>query len=113
MNDINIDTSNRPVKKISFVLVCVATLLLILDIIDIKMVFGRTEVGLWDNMPSFVRQTMLLGYPICILTSYILSIWTRKLKTRFDPIANILFLLNGLIIILLVVVYFTKLVKNL
>jgi hypothetical protein len=113
MNDINIETSHKTVKKVSFLLVCIATLLVILDVIDIKMVFGRTEVGLWDNMPSFVRQVMFLGYPICILTSYILFIWTRKLKTRFDTIANILFLLNVLIIIFFVVVYFTKLIKNL
>jgi lipopolysaccharide export LptBFGC system permease protein LptF len=41
-------------KIFSFILVFLATLLLILNIIDIKMVFGKTEVGLWDNFPGIV-----------------------------------------------------------
>ena len=113
MTEINVETSRKTIKRVSFLLVCIATLLLILNIIDIKMVFGRTEIGLWDKMPGFVRLTMLLGYPICLLTSYVLFVWTVKTKTRVDFIANILFLLNGLAIILLLVIYLTKLTLNL
>ncbi len=94
-------------------LAILATLLLTLNIIDIKMVFGKRETGLWDTMPVFIRQTMFLAYPISLLTSYILFIYARKVKTRFDSISTILFLLNGLAIILLIVIYLTELTKNL
>lgn len=100
-------------KKLSLVLVILATTLLTINIIDIKMVFGKRETGLWDTMPVFVRQIMFLAYPISLLTSFILYIYARKMKTKFDSIATILFLLNGLVIILLLVIYFTELTKNL
>jgi hypothetical protein len=105
-------TLNR-FKKISFVLICLATLLLILDIIDIKMVFGKREVGLWDHMPSLFRQTMFLAYPILLATSYALFIVTIKIKSKLDFVPNILFLLNVLVIVLLLVIYVTELVKHL
>lgn len=113
MTNITTDTSHKTVKQVSFALVCIATLLLTLDIIDIKLVFGKAETGLWDRMPSFVRQAMFLGYPICLLTSYFMFVWTRKTKAKFDPIANILFLLNLLAIVMIVVIYLTKLTQNL
>ena len=100
-------------KKLSFVLVILATILLIINIIDIKMIFGKREIGLWDTRSVFVRQTMLLAYPISLLTSFILSIYSRKVKTKFDSIATILFVLNGLAIIMLLVIYFIDLPKNL
>jgi hypothetical protein len=106
-------SSRGTFKKVSFALVCLATLLLVLDIIDIKMAFGRNEVGLWDNMPSFAIKCMFLAYPILLLASYILFVWTRKFKTRFDTIGNILFLLNGLTVVLLFVIYLIELAKNL
>jgi len=107
------DTLYKPVKQVSFVLVCIATLLLTLDIIDIQLVFGKTETGLWDTAPTFVRQAMFLGYPICLLTSYVMFVWTRKAKSQFDTIANILFLLNLLAIVMLAMIYLTKLTQNL
>jgi hypothetical protein len=100
-------------KIFSFILVFLATLLLILNIIDIKMVFGKTEVGLWDNFPGIVRQTMFVAYPILLVTSYVLFIVTRKIKSKFDFVPNILFLLNGLSIVLLSVICITELVKHL
>ena len=109
----NISITLRQIKVTSIVLVAFATILLVLDIIDIKMVFGRREVGLWDNMPSFIRQTMFLAYPISLLTSYIMFIWTRKAKTKFDVIGNILFLMNGLAVVLLLAIYLTQLTKHL
>jgi len=103
----------KKLKNLSLVFVILATILLTLNIIDIKMVFGKRETGLWDTTPVFIRQTMFLAYPISLLTSYILSIYTRKVKTKFDSIATILFLINGLAIILLLVIYLTELTKNL
>ena len=103
----------KKIKNFSLVLVILASILLTLNIIDIKMVFGKSETGLWDKLPAFVRQSMFLAYPISLLASYILFIWTRKVKAKFDNIATILFLLNGLVIILLLVIYLTELAKNL
>lgn len=100
-------------KKVSFLLLCIATLLLILDIVDIKMVFGRNETGLLDNLPGFVRQTLFIGYPVCLVVAYILSIRTKKLRTRIDPFAKILFLLHGLAILTLFVIFLKELAKNL
>lgn len=109
----NISITLRQIKLTSIVLVVFATILLMLNIIDIKMVFGRQEVGLWDNMPSFIRQTMFLAYPTSLLTSYLMFIWTRKAKTKFDGVGNILFLINGLTVVLLLVIYLTELTKHL
>ena len=100
-------------KIFSFILVFLATLLLILDIIDITMVFGKKEVGLWDNLPGVFRQTMFLAYPILLLTSYVLFFVTRKIKSKFDFVPNFLFLINGLLIVFLLIIYITELVKHL
>ena len=103
----------KQIKLISIVLVILATTLLTLNIIDLSKVFGKLEVDLWDNIPGLVRRTILIAYLIALLTSYILFIRGRKAKTRFDGIANVLYLLNGLAIVLFVVIYLTELVKNL
>jgi p-aminobenzoyl-glutamate transporter AbgT len=100
-------------KRASYALVCLATLVLILDIINIKMVFGKGEVGLWDSLPGFVREIVLLVYPIFLVTSYVLFIVTKTVKFKLDFIPNILFLLNGLAIVLLLIIYFTELFKHL
>jgi hypothetical protein len=101
------------IKNISIVLIFIATLLLSLDIVDMKMVFGKRETGLWDNMPLFVREALFLGYPICLLTSFLLFIWTLKVKTRFNAIATVLFLINGLSLIILLVIYLKWVIQNL
>ena len=105
--------THKRLKIFSFVLVYLATVLLILDIIDIKMIFGKTEVGLWDNFPNVFRQAMFVAYPILLVISYVLFIVTKKIKSKFDFVPNILFLLNGLSILLLLVIYVTELVKHL
>ena|SRR5437868_11401670 len=105
--------TRRLIKKISIVLIFIATLLLILNIVDMKLVFGKKETGLWDNMPGFVREALFLAYPICLLVSFILFIWTLKVKTRFNAIATILFLINGLSLIILLVIYLKWLMQNL
>ena len=104
--------TGKKLKTTSNVLVCLATLLLILDIIHFKMV-DKTEKGLWDFLPSSLRQSVFLFYPIILLTSYILFIVSRKSKTKIDFIPNILFLLNGLAIIILLVIWVTVLLKHL
>ena len=103
----------RKLKSLSFVLVILATIFLIVNAIDIKMVFSKREIGLWDTMPRLIRQTMFLAYPVSLLTSCILHFWTRKVKTKFDNISTILFLVNGLAIIFLIVIYLNELTKNL
>jgi cytochrome bd-type quinol oxidase subunit 2 len=108
MTNITSNTSHKTGKQVSIALVCIATLLLTLNIIDIQLVFGKTETGLWDTAPSFVRQAMLLGYPICILTSYATFVWTRKVKSQFDTIATILFLLNLVALVMFTVIFLTK-----
>ena len=105
--------TKRLIKNISIALIFIATLLLILLIIDLKLIFGKTETGLWDNMPGFVRQALFLGYLICLLASFFLFIWTLKVKTRFNTIATILFLMNGISLIVLLVIYLKWLMQNL
>jgi len=100
-------------KNFAFALICLATLLLILDIIDIKMAFGKYEVGLWDNMPSFFIKAMFLAYPILLVTSCVLFIVTKKIKSKLDFVPKILFLVNGLVVVVLLVIYVAELVKNL
>lgn len=100
-------------KRFSIILICLATVLLILNIIDIKMVFGKTESGIWDNMSSFFRQGLFWAYPILLITSYVLFILTIKIKSKLDFVLNILILLNGLAIVLMLAIYVTELVKHL
>ena len=104
---------NRRLKKISFALICLATILLVLYIIDIKQVFGKNEVGLWDNMPNFFRPAIVWTYLILFVTSYVLFIVTKKIQSRFDFIPTILFLLNGLVILLLLAFTVAHIVKKL
>ena len=89
-----------------------STILLVLNIIDKKMVSEGQETGLWGNRSIILRPTMILGYFITLLMSYIIFIWTRKAKTRFDVLSNILFLMNGLAVVLLLVVFLTELTKH-
>jgi hypothetical protein len=111
MTKLKINNLYKLVNQVSFGLVIIGTFLLIFDIIDIVLVFGKTETGLWDSAPNFVRQLMFYGYPICLLTSFILFFWTRKAKAKFDTLTKILFLLNGLIVILILGNYVAKLIK--
>jgi hypothetical protein len=90
-----------------------ATILLALAIIDLAMVFGKKEMGLWDNMPNGFRQTLLFAYVVLLVSSYVLFILTVKIKSKLDFIPNRLFLINGLVIMLLLVLYAIELLKHL
>jgi len=111
--DIEHNNSRKAIKKVAFVLVCFATCLLVIAIIDVKWVFSKNETGLLDRMPCLVRQLILLSYPACLLASYVLFAWAIKTKTRLDTVTNILFLVNGLIVITLLIVYLIELTRRL
>ena len=74
---------------------------------------GKTEIGLWNFMPSILRQGIFFAYPILLVISYVLFIVTIKIKWKLDFLANILFLLIGFLIVLFLVIYVTELVKHL
>ncbi len=104
--------TGKKLKNTSIVLACVATILLFLDIIHFIMV-DKTEKGLWDFLPSSLRQSVFIFYPILLLISYVLFIVSRKSKTKIDFLPNILFLLNGLVILILLIIWVTELLKHL
>lgn len=93
--------TNTTLKRVSYILLCLATFLLIIDVVDICMVFGRKETGLFDFMPNSFREGMFIAYPVSLLLPFILFVFTRKVALKFDLIAKILFLLHGLAIVLL------------
>ena len=104
--------TQKTIKHISIALAVLATILLILDIIHIKMV-SATEKGLWDFMPEFLKNAIFIAYPVLLLASYILFLFSRNEKTKIDFIPNVLFLLNGLILVVLLVIYAINLLQNL
>jgi len=104
--------TQKTIKHISIALVVLATILLLLDIIHVKMVFA-TEKGLWDFMPQFFKNAVIIAYPVLLLASYTLFLFSRKEKTKIEFIPNVLFLLNGLILIVLLVIYAINLLQNL
>ena len=104
--------ARKGIKRISILLVAFATLVLILEVIHIKMV-AATEKGLWDPLPGIFRRAILVTYPVALITSYLLFIFNIKVKTKFDAAANVLFLLNGLILIILLAIFLMELLKNL
>ncbi len=65
------------------------------------MVYGKSETGLWDNLPALLRQAIFLSYPILLLMSLLFFIYYRKQKSPKDKLTITLFLLNGISIILL------------
>lgn len=93
-------------------MIVLTTLLLVLDIIHIKMV-DATEKGLWDFLPGFLIAGVFIAYPVLLVASYILFLFGRRVKTKYDLIPNILFPLNGLIVAILLVIYLGEEVKNL
>lgn len=105
--------SRRNVKKISIILLVSATILLVLNVIDLKMVFGKNERGIFDGTFHFVRSTLIIAYPILLLLSYVLFISTIKLKSKFDFVPNILFITNAIVIAFLFAIYIIDLTKNL
>ena len=104
--------TRKTIKHISVVLVILATILLILDIIHVKMVFAA-EKGLWDFMPQILENAILIAYPVLLVASYALFLFSRKEKTKIEFIPNVLFLLNGLTLVVLLVIYAINLLRNL
>ena len=104
--------TRKTIKNISIALVVLASILLILDIIHVKMVFA-TEKGLWDFMPQFLTHAAFIAYPILLLTSYLLFLYSKKEKTKIEFIPNVLFLLNGITLVVLLVIYAFGLLRNL
>lgn len=99
-------------KVLSIILIALASMLLVILIVDVKLIF-TVEVGLFDNMPSAFRTILFISYPIILLTSYILFLTTRQTKTRLDKFANILFLANGFFILLLLIAAIMETMKSL
>ena len=100
-------------KRISLTLICLATLILIVVIIDVQMVFGKFETGLLDGQPMFIRKVLFAVYPVLLLLSYILSLRAGKCKTPAVTIANILFLVNGVAVVIFFIIFLIELAKHL
>jgi hypothetical protein len=96
----------KAIKSTSLALVAFATLLIVLRTINFKTA-AAAEAGLWDPLPPMLRKALFLSYPVCMLLSLILFRISRKEKTRFDAIIPALYLLNGLLLLFLLVVYLT------
>ena len=54
---------------VSLILISIATLQLILNVTDIVMVF-KTEEGILDFLPSYLRNTVFMAYPILLFLSF-------------------------------------------
>jgi hypothetical protein len=104
--------TRKTIKNISIVLVVLATILLVPDIIHVKMV-SAAEKGLWDFLPPYLINTVFIAYPVLLVVSYGLFTFSRKEKTRIEFIPNSLFLLNGLTLVVLLVIYAINLLRNL
>jgi hypothetical protein len=104
----------KVIKNTSFVLVALATLLIVLRIINFKKIaVAAAEAGLWDILPQHLRKALFLAYPVLLLSSFVLFMVSKKEKTRVDFMIPVLFLLNGLVLLFLLVVYLTVLIRNL
>jgi len=103
----------KAIKKISFVLVALATLLVVIRIINFKKIaVAAAEGGLWDILPQHLRKVLFIAYPVLLLSSFVLFMVSKKEKTRVDSMIPVLFLLNGFVLLFLLVVYLTVLVRN-
>ena len=101
----------KKAKSIAILLICLATLVLILLVVDIGMV-RQAETGLSDALPGGLREGMLYAYLLLLLTSLILFTLTRSVKNRYNTLANLLFLVNGFVILVMVGLYLSDLLKN-
>lgn len=104
--------SPKATKNTSLVLVAIATLLIILRTLNLKAV-GSTEAGLWYPAPILLRKVMLVIYPVLLLLSFILFRISKKEKTRFDFMIPALFLLNGMLLLFVLVVFLITHIKSL
>ncbi len=101
----------KALKNISFALLALASLLITLRIINFKMV-TVPEAGLWDFLTPAIRKSLVLAYPILMLSSFLLFRVARQAKTRFDILIPALYLFNGFVILFVLIVYITVLFKH-
>lgn len=104
--------SQQSLKNISIFLAIAATLLLVIDLAHLKMVFD-SEKGLLDSLPGILRNAMFIAYPVLLFISYVLCMFCRNPNGKFDFLPNVLFLLNGLALLILIFILVTGVVKNL
>lgn len=84
-------------KHTALLLLCLSTVLLILDSIHIHMV-DTTEHGLLDFLPDPFIAILLFAYPVFLLGALGLLIAGRKTAAKLNPYFIILLLLHMLII---------------
>ena len=92
-------------KFIAFILALIATILFILHAINFILVF-KTEKGLWDFLPSFWLSALLLLYPCLLFLSYFFYMISKHVKDRFHWPVSILFILNAVLILIVLIVYY-------
>jgi protein-S-isoprenylcysteine O-methyltransferase Ste14 len=94
----------KALKNTSFALVALATLLIVLRIMNFKTP-GVSEDGLWFPAPTLIRRILFISYFLLLLLSYLCFRSSGKVNTRFDLTIPVLFLLNGLLLLFLLVVF--------
>ena len=92
-------------KTISFILVSIATILLVLDLTHLIMVF-KTEKGLLDFLPPALIEGVFIAYPIFLFISYFLFFVSQNIKDKFHSAVVFLLFLNGFILLSLLIIYF-------
>jgi hypothetical protein len=102
---------SKKAKSIAILLLCLATLVLILLLMHIGMV-RQTGTGLFEAVPGGLREGMLVVYLLLLLVSLVLFTFTRSVKNRYNTLANLLFLLNGCVVLVIVGLYLGDLFKN-
>jgi hypothetical protein len=103
---------SKKAKSIAILLICLATMVLIFLIVDIGMV-RQAETGLSDALPGGLSEGMLYAYLLLLLASLVLFTLTRSVKNRYNTLANLLFLVNGFVVLVMIGLYLSDLLKNL
>jgi hypothetical protein len=102
---------SKKAKSIAILLLCLTTLVLILLLMHIGMV-RQAGTGLFEAVPGGLREAMLVVYLFLLLVSLVLFTLTRSVKNRYNTLANLLFLLNGCVVLVIVGLYLGDLFKN-
>jgi hypothetical protein len=102
---------SKKAKSIAILLICLATLVLILFVVDVWMA-RQAETGLPDALPGGLREGLLFAYLLLLLTALVLFTLTRSVKNKYNTLANLLFLVNGCVVLVMVALYLSDLFKN-
>ena len=89
-------------KTTSIIALYIATVILLFTIGQIYSVY-KTEIGIVDNLPDMLKQVLLISYPFLLLLSFVFFLITKKLKWRTDFSMKILFVFNGVALIILII----------